>query len=185
MLQLTDKEVRLILRRRTTWHKVLRRTWYAVSVLVVSFVLFVTAFMFLAAQKKLAYQNSIEAIQAVARTGTRPTFFIPAGQFAQNFVMNSTEESRLAAHYVDMFMKKSDSLGLTADKRLGMHLDITVAPCGLFGQRHSAGTMELFTSNCGCDTYSSVDKTVMHLDSTGVNVSVAASQQVTLANIQP
>jgi hypothetical protein len=80
--------------------------------------------MFLQAQKILAYQNSIEAIQAVARTETRPTFFIPAGQYASRYVETNTEESRLAADYVNRFMMKSDSLGLTADKRLGMRLDL-------------------------------------------------------------
>lgn len=184
-MELTPSEVRLILRRHKTWHKLMRRIWYVLSGLALLAIIFVPTIMYLQAQKMLAYQNSIAAIQAVARTGTQPTFFIPADQYAQRFITTSTEEARLAADYVNIFMKKSDSFGLTADKRLGMRLEITVVPTGLFGRRHSAGQMMLYSSDCGCDTDSLIDETVLQIDSSGTNANVISSQKVPLATIQP
>lgn len=107
MLTPTEKELRFLERRRKPWHRYLRRGWYAVSGIAVFAILFVPTIMMLQAQRVLEYQNSIEAIQAVARTGTRPTFFIPANQYDGWFGENYTAESRLAADYVNRFMLRA------------------------------------------------------------------------------
>ncbi|MFA5052353.1 MAG: hypothetical protein WC544_04840 [Patescibacteria group bacterium] len=185
LTELTDGERRLILRGRKRWYRWLRRGWHTLSVLLVSLAVLMPAIVWVQINKKLDYQNSVEAIQAVARTGNQPTFFIPANRYAQSFTAISTEEARLAADYVDIFMSKSDSLGLTADKRLGMRLEVTVVPCGLFGQRHSAGQLKLYSSYCGCDTDSLTDETVLQIDSSGTKANVISSRTVTLVSIQP
>ena len=184
ILLLTDKELRYLDRRRKTWHRLLRQTWYVFSGVAVFAVLFVPTIVYVQAQKLLAYQNSIEAVHAVARTGTRPTFFIPANQYADRFIENNSEESRLAADYVNLFMLKSDSLGLTADKRLGMDFDIEIAPCGLFGRRHMAASLSVYTSHCGCDTDTMIQKTEFRVDSSR-NAIVVSSQEATLESLQP
>lgn len=185
MLQLTEREERLVLRRRKAWHKVLRCTWYTVSTLLLCIGLFVPTIMLIQARRELEYQNSIEAIQAVSRTaGTQPTFFISADRYARSST-NSSEEARLAADYVEVFMRTSDSLNLDAGKRLGMRLEIAVVPCGLFGKRHSAAQAWLYTSPCGCDTDSTIDEIVLQLDSTGRSANVICSRKKTLASIQP
>jgi hypothetical protein len=184
-IRLTDKEKRLTLRRRKTWHKVLRRTWYVLSALAVFAIIFVPTIMFLEAQKELAYQNTVEAIQAVPRTGSQPTFFIPADLFTQPYIPK-TEEGRLAAFFADAFVYKADSLGLTVDQRLGGDLSITFVPCGLFGKRHVASQMNLYTGSCDCNSV--YDETVLQfdsIDSTGIKAIVISSQKVTMASIQP
>jgi len=184
LTDLTDGERRLILRGRKRWYRWLRRGWHTLSVLLVTLAVFIPAIVWIQINNKLDYQNSIEAIQAVARTGNQPTFFTPANQFAQPYIPR-TEEGRLAAVYTDRFMEKGDLIGLTADKRLGMHLEVTVVPCGLFGQRHSAGQLKLYSSFCGCDTDSLTDETVLQIDSSGTKANVISSRTVTLVSIQP
>lgn len=186
VIDVSAREKRLILRRRATWHNVLRWSWYTLSALVVVIVLFVTAFVFLGAQKKLAYQNSLEAIQAVARSGTQPTFFIPAGQYAQQPMSALTEEAHLASYYIEKVMHTCDSLQLTADKRIGFRFEIVAVPCGLFGKRHVGVRACVYSSSCGCDTDSLIDATDLVLDSVGTNVVVSSSQRkVATAGIQP
>lgn len=162
----------------------LYRTWHFVSVLLLCIIIFVPTIMLMEAKERLEYQNSIESIRSVSRTGAQPTFFISSEQYLRA-PLNSSEEAQLAANYVDIFMRTSDSLQLDAGKRLGMRLDITVVPCGLFQKRHSAAQMHLYTSSCGCDTDSIVDETVFQLDSTGRCANVISSQKRALVSIQP
>jgi hypothetical protein len=141
--------------------------------------------MLIQAKRALEYQHSIEAIQAVSRTpGTQPTFFISADRYARG-PTNMSEEASIAADYVEIFMRTSDSLNLDASKRLGMRLEIAVVPCGLFGKRHCAAQAWLYTSPCGCDTDSTIDEIVLQLDSTGRSANVICSRKKTLASIQP
>lgn len=184
-MQLTSKEERLILRRRKTWHKVLRRVWYVLSGLVIFALIFFPTIVVLQAKKRMAYQNSVEAIQEVKRAGGGYTFIIPANQYTRLNVEASSEEARLVADQVAVFLAKCDSLGLGYDKRVGMQLDVAVVPCGLFGRRLCASRLKLYSSFCGCDTDSLLDETVLRLDSTGTNADVISSQKVALASIQP
>ncbi|MFH2050512.1 MAG: hypothetical protein ABIJ12_13835 [bacterium] len=159
--------------------------WHAFSVFLVIIAVFMPVIIAYQAHKKLEYQNSVEAIQAVASKGSQPTFFISANQYTHRFIVNSTEEARLVSDYVEISISKADSLGLTADKRLGLQLEISAVPCGLFGKRHVAVKLKLYSSYCGCDTDSLIDETVLQINESGMEATVISSNKVALADIQP
>ena len=180
----TEGERRLVMRRRSVWGKLFRWVGIFLSVVGCLAVIFVTI-VSLQIDKKVAYQNSIEAIRAGARSASPRIVIIPANQYAQQPVATETEESRLVADYVEIMLRKCDSHKLTFDKRLGFRFEVMVAPCGQFGKRQTAGTMSVYSSYCGCDTDSAFDQTVLEIDPIDKNANVISSHKVALANIQP
>lgn len=180
----TPKEERLLLRRRKRWHTWLRRTWHVFSVVVVAFALFFPLIVWIQINKKLDHQNKMDAIQASTQARGKSSFTIPANKFLQIFALNSSEESRLSDYYLDLQLRKADSLGLLSNERVGFRYEVSAVPYGVFGKRLCVSRLELITSECGCED-STLFKTNLQIDSTGNQVNVVSSQKVALTDIHP
>lgn len=184
MLQLSNKEECLVLRRRKRWHKVLRRGGYIVLSVIVVVCLIVMVVLIRQISKKMAYQKNIRAIQLTAQTGGSSVFAIPANGGDEYFEDIKSLEARTAASYIELCLKKLDSLKLTADKRVGFEFSVTVVPYGVLGERLLTGRMIVYTSFCECEE-DSLNQIVLQINSTEKNADVVSSQMVALASIQP
>jgi len=134
--------------------------------------------------KKMAYQQNIRAIQLMAQTGGSSVFAIPANggdEFSEEI---KSLEARKSAIYIELCLKKLDSLKITADKRVGFEFNVMVVPYGVLGERLFTSHMTVYTSFCECEE-DSLYQIVLQIDPTEKNADVVSSQMVTLASIQP
>jgi len=183
-MELTNKEKRLIMRRRKIWHKISRRIIYGVTAFCTMLFVVYAVYAYGKVKEQLAYQDVVNAIPASAHTDGPPAFTIMVSQYIQQEgnTDNESEESRLVEDHFGLYQHVLDSLGLLS-KGLGFKLAITVVPFNSHGMRRVKSQLGWYSTSCGCEK-DTLDFIQMSIDSTD-NVVVISSQLVATTNIQP
>ncbi|MEK7518823.1 MAG: hypothetical protein AAB424_03140 [Patescibacteria group bacterium] len=182
-MDFTQSEVRLIQRRRTLLHRVLRYTWRTVSTFSVVVLVMYGVFVYGKLKEQLAYQDAINALPTSTHIGGSPVFTTFVDQYKNGSTIGQSEESQLVASQMQLYRKSLDSLGLSS-KVLGFTLAITVVPFHSQGVRRCTNQLGVYSTDCGCER-DSLDYTVLVIDSSGRNAVVTTSQLVSTASIQP
>ncbi len=171
MMELSDKEKRLITRSRKLWYKPYRISVWLFSLIGALLTAVLVVMISTDLQQRHAYQEQLAQLREAERD-SMPTRFISASQ-------RESVEGLLKAH-IDAYLFTIDSLDLSPNV-LGFVLNIDIRPTGVPGFRSSFNKLDLFT-DCGCENEGFFNLLTLEIDPTTTRACVTSSAEaMTLA----